>query len=129
VDLSLSRTKTRRQTRIPNFLIDKEEVMASSDGSIVPTGHNTSPTTGQGSVLGTVLINLPRAAYEAAGRDERLFQNIMQGTRHAVNGLDRRRQLIQERLGEGLLHCSPGIQTVEPTSIPKERVERSASSD
>src|SRR5207245_10690535 len=88
---------------IPNFLIDREEVMASSDGSMIPTGHNTSPTAGQGSVLGNVLINLPRATYEAAGRDERLFQNIMQETRHAVNGLDLRRQLIQERLGEGLL--------------------------
>src|SRR5881296_2566395 len=43
---------------IPNFLIDKEDVMASSDGSMVPTGHNTSQTAGQGSVLGTVLINL-----------------------------------------------------------------------
>ena len=88
---------------IPNFLIDKEDFMASSDGSMIPTGHNTSPTVGQGSVLGTVLINLPRAAYEAVGRDERLFQNIMQETRHAVNGLNLRRQLIQERLGEGLL--------------------------
>ena len=88
---------------IPNYLIAKEETMASSDGSIIQTGHNTSRTLSHGSVLGTVLINLPRAAYEAEGRDERLFQNIIQETKHAVNGLSLRRQLIQDRLGEGLL--------------------------
>jgi ribonucleoside-triphosphate reductase (formate) len=88
---------------IPNYLIDKDDVMASSDGSIIPAGRDASSTMSEGSVLGTVLINLPRAAYESAGRDERLFQNIMQETKHAVSGLNLRRQLIQERIDEGLL--------------------------
>lgn len=82
----------------PNYVMDNFAV--SSDGSTL--SGNDGPSN-HGSLLGTVFINLPRAAYEAKGRDDRLFQLVMQDVRHAVSALDLRRQSIRGRLKEGLL--------------------------
>src|SRR4029077_2831457 len=56
-----------------------------------------------GAVVGTVQLNVPRAAYEASGKDERFLQAVQSETSEAVKALQLRQQAINERVSEGIL--------------------------
>jgi anaerobic ribonucleoside-triphosphate reductase len=57
----------------------------------------------RGALVGTVQVNLPRIAYESAGKDERFLQGVTNGVNEGVMALEIRGQAIQERMREGLL--------------------------
>ncbi len=92
------------QYSVPNYLVQSldDDSMVSSEGCLLSSHDNNEPAM-RGSVAGTVLVNVPRASYEASGRDERLVENLQSATVEAVNALELRRQSIDERLKEGLL--------------------------
>src|SRR4029077_15400697 len=50
-----------------------------------------------------VQLNVPRAAYEASGRDEKFLQTVQSETLEAVNASQLRQQAIKERGSEGIL--------------------------
>jgi ribonucleoside-triphosphate reductase len=88
---------------IPNFLMQTSEqnYSVSSEGPILSEDRDGSK--GAGGVVGTVQLNVPRAAYEASGKDERLLQAIQSETTEAVKALQLRQQSINERVSEGIL--------------------------
>jgi len=88
---------------VPNFLIQSSEqnYSVSSEGPIL--FEDKDGTKGAGGVVGTVQLNVPRAAYEASGKDERLFQAVQSGTIEAVKALQLRQQAINDRVSEGVL--------------------------
>src|SRR5260370_21267777 len=73
----------------------------SSEGTI--SSKDKGGTKGAGGVVGTVQLNVPRAAYEASGKDERFLQAIQSETTEAVKALQLRQQSINERVSEGIL--------------------------
>ena len=87
----------------PNFLIQSPENnhSTSSEGLIFPEDKEGSK--GAGAIVGTVQIGLPRTAYEASGKDERLLQSVQSATLEAVKALQLRQQSINERMSEGVL--------------------------
>jgi ribonucleoside-triphosphate reductase len=88
---------------VPNFLIQSSDqnYSVSSEGPIL--FEDKEGTKGAGAVVGTVQLNVPRAAYEASGKDERFFQAVQSGTIEAVKALQLRQQAINERVSEGVL--------------------------
>jgi ribonucleoside-triphosphate reductase len=88
---------------VPNFLIQSSEqnYSVSSEGPII--FEDRDGTKGAGAVVGTVQLNVPRAAYEASGKDERLLQAVQSETAEAVKALQLRQQAINERVSEGIL--------------------------
>jgi len=88
---------------VPNFLIQSSEqnYSVSSEGPIL--SEDRDGTKGAGGVVGTVQLNVPRAAYEASGKDERLLQAVQAETTEAVKALQLRQQSINERVAEGIL--------------------------
>jgi len=88
---------------IPNFLMQSSEqnYSVSSEGPIL--SEDGDRTKGAGGVVGTVQLNVPRAAYEASGKDERFLQAIQSETTEAVKALQLRQQSINERVSEGIL--------------------------
>ena len=88
---------------IPNFLIQPSEqtFSMSSEGPILLEDRDAAR--GAGAVIGTVQLNVPRAAYEASGKDERFLQAVQSGTLEAVKALQLRQQAINERVSEGVL--------------------------
>jgi ribonucleoside-triphosphate reductase (formate) len=88
---------------IPNFLTQPSDqnYSVSSEGPILFEDKEGSK--GAGGVVGTVQLNVPRAAYEASGKDERFFQAVQSGTIEAVKALQLRQQAINERVSEGVL--------------------------
>ncbi len=88
---------------VPNFLMisSEQNYSVSSEGPIL--FEDRDGTKGAGSVVGTVQLNVPRAAYEASGKDERFFQGVQSGTIEAVKALQLRQQAINERVSEGVL--------------------------
>ncbi len=88
---------------IPNFLMQSSEqnYSVSSEGPILSEDRDGSK--GAGGVVGTVQLNVPRAAYEASGKDERFLQAIQSETTEAVKALQLRQQSINERVSEGIL--------------------------
>jgi ribonucleoside-triphosphate reductase len=88
---------------VPNFLIQSAEqnYSISSEGPIL--SEDIDGTKGAGSVVGTVQLNVPRAAYEASGKDERFLQAVQSETTEAVKALQLRQQSINERVSEGIL--------------------------
>jgi len=68
----------------------------------VLVGDNAGDVT-RGAQVGTVQVNLPRIAYESAGKDERFFQLVTNAVEESVKALEIRRQAIQSRMSEGLL--------------------------
>src|SRR5437879_8404001 len=88
---------------VPNFLMQSSEqnYSISSEGPIL--FEDKDGTKGAGAVVGTVQLNVPRAAYEASGKDERFFQAVQSGTIEAVKALQLRQQAINERVSEGVL--------------------------
>jgi ribonucleoside-triphosphate reductase len=88
---------------VPNFLIQSSDqnYSVSSEGPIL--FEDKDGTKGAGAVVGTVQLNVPRAAYEASGKDERFFQSVQSETIEAVKALQLRQQAINERVSEGIL--------------------------
>jgi len=87
---------------IPNFLMPSEQnYSVSSEGPIL--SEDRDGTKGAGGVVGTVQLNVPRAAYEASGKDERFLQAVQSETSEAVKALQLRQQTINERVSEGIL--------------------------
>src|SRR5213594_3908445 len=88
---------------VPNFLTQSSEqnYSVSSEGPIL--FEDKDGTKGAGAVVGTVQLNVPRASYEASGKDERFFQAVQSGTVEAVKALQLRQQAINERVSEGVL--------------------------
>ena len=88
---------------IPNFLMQSPEqnYSVSSEGPIL--SEDKDGAKGAGGVVGTVQLNVPRAAYEASGKDERFLQAIQSETTEAVKALQLRQQSINERVSEGIL--------------------------
>src|SRR2546422_3607383 len=88
---------------IPNFLMQSSEqnYSVSAEGPILSEERDGSK--GAGGVVGTVQLNVPRAAYEASAKDERFFQAVQSETIEAVKALQLRQQAINERLSEGIL--------------------------
>jgi ribonucleoside-triphosphate reductase len=88
---------------IPNFLMQTSEqnYSVSSEGPIL--SEDKDGTKGAGGVVGTVQLNVPRAAYEASGKDERFLQAIQSETTEAVKALQLRQQSVNERVSEGIL--------------------------
>jgi ribonucleoside-triphosphate reductase len=88
---------------VPNFLLQSSEpnYSVSSEGPVL--FEDKDGTKGAGGVIGTVQLNVPRAAYEASGKDERFLQAIQSGTIEAVRALQLRQQAINERVSEGVL--------------------------
>jgi ribonucleoside-triphosphate reductase len=88
---------------IPNFLMQTSEqnYSVSSEGPIL--SEDKDGAKGAGGVVGTVQLNVPRAAYEASGKDERFLEAIQSETTEAVKALQLRQQSINERVSEGIL--------------------------
>ena len=88
---------------VPNFLTPPKEqnYSVSSEGPLL--FEDRDGTKGAGAVVGTVQLNVPRAAYEASGKDERFLQAVQSGTTDAVKALQLRQQAINERVSEGIL--------------------------
>ncbi len=88
---------------VPNFLVQSSDQIysVSSEGPIL--FEDKDGTKGAGAVVGTVQLNVPRAAYEASGKDEKFLQTIQSGTIEAVKALQLRQQAINERVSEGVL--------------------------
>ncbi len=88
---------------IPNFLTQSSEqnYSVSAEGSVLLEERDGSK--GAGGVVGTVQLNVPRAAYEASGKDERFLQAVQSETTEAVKALQLRQQSINERVSEGIL--------------------------
>jgi len=88
---------------IPNFLMQSSEqnYSVSAEGPILSEERDGSK--GAGGVVGTVQLNVPRAAYEASAKDERFFQAVQSETIEAVKALQLRQQAINERVSEGIL--------------------------
>jgi len=88
---------------VPNFLVQSSDqnYSVSSEGPIL--FEDKDGTKGAGAVVGTVQLNVPRASYEASGKDERFFQAVQSGTIEAVKALQLRQQAIDERISEGVL--------------------------
>jgi len=57
----------------------------------------------RGGILDTVVLNLPRIAYEARGSDRRFFEILDQFVSLAVDCLNIKYHTMKERMGQGLL--------------------------
>ena len=93
------------RSSVPNYLIQNPDGFSSvsSQGCVSgPTGTGNGDVF-RGMILGTVIVNLPRAAYEASGRDEKLFQNIQSAADEAIEALVLRQEAVRDRMKEGLL--------------------------
>lgn len=88
---------------VPNFLVQSSEqtYSVSSEGPIL--FEERDGPKGAGAVVGTAQLNVPRAAYEASGKDEKLLQAIQSETLEAVKAVQFRQQAINERVAEGIL--------------------------
>ena len=102
-DLLNSAFDSSAKYSIPNFLMQfsEQNYSVSSEGPIL--SEDREGTKGAGGVVGTVQLNVPRAAYEASGKDERFLQAIQSETTEAVKALQLRQQAINERVSEGIL--------------------------
>ena len=88
---------------IMNYLIQNagEIYTVSSDGCMFVT--DSMGDVARGALVGTVQVNLPRIAYESAGKDERFLQGVTNAVDEAARALEIRGQAIQERMREGIL--------------------------
>jgi len=88
---------------IMNYLIQNagETYTVSSDGCMFVT--DSMGDVARGALVGTVQVNLPRIAYESAGKDEQFLQGVTNAVDEAARALEIRGQAIQERMREGLL--------------------------
>ncbi|HEX4919961.1 MAG TPA: anaerobic ribonucleoside-triphosphate reductase, partial [Candidatus Bathyarchaeia archaeon] len=87
---------------LPNFSIRSSDSPYSiSSGGLMLVEKEEAE--GAGSVIGSVQLNLPRAAYEASGKDDRFLQSVQSATNEAVKALQLKNHAIQERVAEGVL--------------------------
>lgn len=89
---------------VVNYLIQDQNGYStvSSEGCVFsPEGSDADMV--RGPITGTVIVNLPRAAYEASARDEKFFQNVQAATEEAVEALELRSEAVKDRMKEGLL--------------------------
>ena len=88
---------------IMNYLVQNpgEIHTVSSDGSVLVA--DDLGDIAKGSLVGTVQVNLPRIAYESAGKDERFLQGVIGTVDEAVKALELRGQAVHDRMREGLL--------------------------
>ncbi len=87
----------------PNYLIQAidQSSSVSSEGCVLERDREDS--TGGRAVIGTVQVNLPRASYDASGKDDRFLQSVQSATSEAVKALDLRQATMQNRVKERLL--------------------------
>ncbi len=87
----------------PNYLIQDSEnsTRVSSEGCVFNSGKDDASS--RGVIVGTVLLNTPRAAYQGARKDEKFLSGIHQAAVDAVKTLELRRSSIDQRMKEGLL--------------------------
>jgi ribonucleoside-triphosphate reductase len=101
--LSLVYESSARFSTPAYFVQDSDQAaMVSSEGCVF-TANGTQDESRRGAILGSVLVNVPRASYEAAGKDEKFLQNIGDTVVEAVTALELRRESVEQRLSEGLL--------------------------
>ncbi len=95
--------ETSLKYSIINYLVQNpgETYTVSSDGCMFVT--DSMGDVARGALVGTVQANLPRIAYESAGKDERFLQSVTNAVDEAVRALEIREQAVQERMREGLL--------------------------
>jgi anaerobic ribonucleoside-triphosphate reductase len=95
--------ETSLRYSVLNYLMQnpEETYTVSSDGCMFVT--DSMGDVARGALVGTVQVNLPRIAYESAGKDERFLQGVTNAVDEAVRALEIRGQAIQERMREGLL--------------------------
>ncbi len=96
--------ETSAKASLPNYHVQDQngQSAVSSEGCMFRPSE-TSGDTVRGPIIGTVILNLPRAAYEASGRDEKLLQNVQAATEEAVEALSLRSAAVTDRMKEGLL--------------------------
>ena len=88
---------------VSNFLLQSsEDIYQTSSEGLALVGNDDGPR-GAGAIVGSVQLNVPRAAYEASGKDERFLQGIQSATTEAVKALQMKQQAINERMSEGIL--------------------------
>ena len=88
---------------LPNFLIQSPDHHYSISSEGLTLADNKDRADGAGAVVGSVQLNVPRAAYEASGKDDRFLQSIQSSTSEAVKALQLKNRAIQERVAEGVL--------------------------
>jgi anaerobic ribonucleoside-triphosphate reductase len=91
---------------LPNLLLQdgNESISASSDGCLMHSNNNISADSPRAkTIIGTVQVNVPRASYEAGGKDDRFFQLLHAATLEAVKALELRYDAVERRLKENLL--------------------------
>jgi len=103
-NLAMMAYETSAKLSVPNYLIqDQNDPSTVSSEGCVFTPKESEVDMVRGPIVGTVIVNLPRAAYEASGRDEKLFQNVQAATEEAVEALALRSVAVKDRIKEGLL--------------------------
>lgn len=103
-DLTMTAYETSAKFSVPNYLIqDQNDHSTLSSEGCVFSPKESEVDMVRGPIIGTVIVNLPRAAYEASGRDEKLFQNVQAAAEEAVEALALRSAAIKDRIKEGLL--------------------------
>jgi anaerobic ribonucleoside-triphosphate reductase len=95
--------ETSLRYSIMSYLVQNpgESYTVSSDGCMFVT--DSMGDVAREALVGTVQLNLPRIAYESAGKDERFLQGVTNAVDEAVRALEIRGQAIHERMREGLL--------------------------
>ncbi len=89
---------------LPNYHIQDQHGSSrvSSEGCLQAPGSDGAAAF-RGPIIGTVVLNLPQAAYDASGRDEKLLQNVQAVAEEAVEALKVRQTAVNDRMKEGML--------------------------
>ena len=85
---------------IPNYLVQNPvaPLAVSSEGCMFLDREY-----GRGAIIGTVHVNLPRAAYESSGKDDKFLQTVHAAALETVTALEVRSRAVAERMREGIL--------------------------
>ena len=88
---------------VPNYLVGPEttSLSISSDGCTIDAGTEDSASAKL--ISGTVQVNLPRASYESADKEERFLQLVHSATIETVKSLELRQDAVERSMKEGLL--------------------------
>ncbi len=89
---------------MPNYHVEDSDHsrIVSSEGCVFQ--HDSEKDSlARGVIIGTVLLNTPRAAYEASRKDEKFLEGLHEAALNAVKALELRRVSVEERMKEGLL--------------------------
>jgi len=88
---------------LPNFAIQSSDSLHSISSEGLTLAETKEGVEGAGGVIGSVQLNIPRAAYDAAGKDDRFLQSVQSATNEAVKALQLKHQALRERISEGVL--------------------------